>query len=128
MATLLDDAAADYIWRDNETAATSAYDAESVFERGAGARFWLNPGQARTVEDLLSIDRRYALFDAVRHCRVYNCTARLGPGGGNDIWETGAANPHLVLADLVRIFHPDLLPDHRLIWYQRLECPDEEGP
>jgi len=128
MATLLNDAGADYIWRDNESAATSAYDAESVFERGGRAMFWLNPGQARRFEQLLAIDRRYALFDAVRHCRVYNCTARLGPGGGNDIWETGVANPHLVLADLVRIFHPDLLPDHQLIWYQRLECPGENEP
>ena len=126
MATLLGDAGADYIWSDDTSTVTSAYDAESVFERGAGARFWLNPGQARSLDELLSLDRRYRFFNAVQNCRVYNCTARLGPGGGNDIWETGVANPQLVLADLIRIFHPDLLPDHELIWYHRLDCQDAE--
>jgi iron complex transport system substrate-binding protein len=123
MATLLHDAGAGYIWDDDTTSTTAAYDAESVFERGARADFWLNPGQARSLDELLSLDRRYSFFDAVQQCRVYNCTARLGPGGGNDIWETGVANPHLVLADLVRIFHPGLLPDHQLIWYDHLDCP-----
>jgi len=126
MATLLGDAGADYIWSDEPSATTAAYDVESVFERGARAEFWLNPGQARSLPELLSLDQRYSGFDAVSGCRVYNCTARLGPGGGNDIWETGVANPHLVLADLVRIFHPDLLPDHDLIWYHRLDCPQAE--
>ena len=124
MATLLHHAGASYIWDDDTTSTTTAYDAESVFERGANAEFWLNPGQARSLDELLSLDQRYSFFDAVKQCRIYNCTARLGPGGGNDIWETGVANPHLVLADLVRIFHPDLLPDHELIWYHHLECPD----
>lgn len=126
MATLLRDAGATYIWDDDASTATRAVDAESVFERGARAEFWLNPGQARSIDELLSLDQRYTLFDAVRDCRVYNCNARLGPGGGYDIWETGVANPHLVLADLVRVFHPGLLPDHELIWYHRLDCPDPE--
>jgi iron complex transport system substrate-binding protein len=126
MAALLRDAGARYIWDDDDSAATRALDTESVFERGSGAEFWLNPGQARTLDELLSVDRRYSRFEAVRHCRVYNCTGRLGPGGGNDIWETGVANPHLVLADLVRIFHPELLPGHQLVWYRRLECPDRD--
>ncbi len=126
MATLLHDAGARYIWDDDDSSATRAFDAESVFERGARAEFWLNPGQARSLDELLSLDRRYNYFEAVQQCRVYNCTARLGPGGGNDIWETGVANPHLVLADLVRIFHPDLLPDHQLIWYHRLNCPEQD--
>ncbi len=37
----------------------------------------------------------------------------------NDYWETGSARPDLVLADLVEIFHPDLL-DHQLMFHRRL--------
>ena len=40
--------------------------------------------------------------------------------GGGDYWESGVANPHLVLADLIKIFHPDLLPEHTLHYYRRL--------
>jgi len=40
--------------------------------------------------------------------------------GANDYWESGAVNPHLVLADLIRIIHPELLPNHELIYYKSI--------
>lgn len=52
---------------------------------------------------------------------MFNNNKRLNENGGNDYWESGVTNPHLVLADLIRIFHPDLLPDHELYFYQKLE-------
>lgn len=48
-------------------------------------------------------------------------TSVLNENGGNDYWESGVTNPHLVLADLIKIFHPELLPDHELYFYQKLE-------
>lgn len=30
-------------------------------------------------------------------------------------------HPDVILADLIRIFHPDLLPNHELYYYQRLK-------
>ena len=32
--------------------------------------------------------------------------------GGNNYYEWGVTNPHLVLQDLVAILHPDLMPEH----------------
>jgi iron complex transport system substrate-binding protein len=46
-------------------------------------------------------------------------------GGGNDYWETGVANPDRVLADLISIFHPELLPHHQRSWYWQL--PEKAG-
>ena len=66
------------------------------------------------------IDERYAVFRAFRSGRVFNNDARIGPGGGNDIYEGGLSNPELVLADLISIIHPELLPDHQRIWYRQL--------
>ena len=41
--------------------------------------------------------------------------------GGNDYYETAAADPDVVLADLIKILHPDLLPDHTLVYYRQLQ-------
>jgi iron complex transport system substrate-binding protein len=40
--------------------------------------------------------------------------------GGNDYWESGIVHPDVILADLVKILHPDLLPDHELYYYQHI--------
>ena len=41
--------------------------------------------------------------------------------GGNDYYESAVAQPDAVLADLIAIFHPALLPDHEFVYYQRLQ-------
>ena len=38
-----------------------------------------------------------------------------------DFWETGVLEPHLILADLISIFHPEILPGHELKYYARLD-------
>ena len=53
--------------------------------------------------------------------RVFNNNKRAGANGGNEFWETGTVHPNLVLADLVKIFHPELLPEHELVYYRKLE-------
>jgi iron complex transport system substrate-binding protein len=41
-------------------------------------------------------------------------------GIANDYWESGIINPHVILADLINILHPELLPDHKLHYYRQL--------
>jgi iron complex transport system substrate-binding protein len=53
---------------------------------------------------------------------VYNNDARVNANGGNAYYEEGAAHPSLILADLIAIFHPELLPDHELAFFRRLEA------
>ena len=123
---LIADAGARYIWADDPSDVSRPIDAEVVFAKGADADFWLNPGQHRSIQTLVAQDERFGEFKSVKTCRVYNNNKKVNEDGGIDYYETGAANPHLVLADLIRIFHPDLLPDHELIWHRRLDCPKPE--
>jgi iron complex transport system substrate-binding protein len=60
-------------------------------------------------------------FRAYQIGAMYNNNARLNEYGGNDYWEGGLANPDVVLADLIKIFHPELLPDHELVYYRKLD-------
>ena len=51
---------------------------------------------------------------------MYNYDKLVSANGGFDYFESGAANPDVVLADLLAIFHPELLPDHVPVYYRRL--------
>ena len=94
---------------------------EDVFERAATADYWLNVSQSwQNLNDIITEDNRYGDFQAVKKGNVYNNNARLNENGGNDYWEGGISNPDVILADLIKIFHPELLPNHQLFFYQKL--------
>jgi iron complex transport system substrate-binding protein len=95
-------------------------DFESVFERAAEADVWLNPNFWFTLDDGLAEDERYAEFAPFASGQVYNNIARVTDFGGNDYYEGATANPDVLLADLIKILHPDLLPDYELFFYQQL--------
>lgn len=119
-ACLFRDAGAQYLWRDNEEISGIVVDREVVFEVALEADYWLNVGTAFTREEIVGQDPRYAHFQAFAEQQVYNNNNRMNDRGGNDYWESGIMAPHLVLRDLVKIFHPELFPDQPLIYYRRL--------
>jgi iron complex transport system substrate-binding protein len=120
LAQFFADAGADYLWADDDTQVSLQLSFETVFAEAANADIWVHPGAATSLDELLAMDERFANFAAFQQGAVYNNTKRLNENGGNDYWESGMINPHLILADQIAIFHPDLLPDHELYYYQRL--------
>jgi iron complex transport system substrate-binding protein len=120
-AQLLADAGADYLWADDESTGTLFLDFETVFDQAATADYWINIGFFGGLADLTAADERFSDFAAYQNNGVYNNDARTNDFGGNDFYEGGVANPHLVLADLIKIFHPELLPDHEFVYYRLVE-------
>ncbi len=121
-AQLLADAGADYLWSDDDSTGGIPLDFESVFERAADAEIWLpNTSFWASLDDAVAADERYAEFAAFEQGNVYNNNAQVNEFGGNNYFEAGVTNPDLVLADLIKIFHPALLPDHELVFFQELE-------
>jgi iron complex transport system substrate-binding protein len=122
-ARLLADAAADYLWADEPVVASLPMDFESVYEQAADADYWVNPDNSFwfSLEDVLASDERYGEFSAAKEGRLFNNNAIINENGGNAFFESGAANPHIVLKDLVKIFHPELLPEHELVYYRLVE-------
>jgi len=121
MAAFLKYAGADFLWANEPSTGSLPLDFEAVFDRAADADFWLNMSTWSSVDEVLAADERYANFAALKGGNAYNRNARVNEHGGNDFWESGLANPHKALADLIAIFHPELLPDHQLIWYRKLD-------
>jgi iron complex transport system substrate-binding protein len=120
-AKFISDAGGDYIWKDDRSTGSLNLSFEQVFDRAQSAEVWINSSQAwQSVSDITNTDRRYAKFRAVANPKLFNPTARMNATGGNDFWEGGTANPDLVLADLVKALHPELLPKHQFVYYRSL--------
>ncbi|MDQ3000331.1 MAG: ABC transporter substrate-binding protein [Fibrobacterota bacterium] len=117
---LLADAGADYLWASDTTRGSLNLDLEAVLGRAGGADIWLNAGDWNNLDDAVKQDPRNALFKAFREGRVYTNDAIRCEGGGRDFYETGASRPDWILADLISILHPDLLPGHQPRWYRKL--------
>ncbi|MCS6837196.1 MAG: ABC transporter substrate-binding protein [Anaerolineae bacterium] len=95
---------------------------EAVYGGALEADVWVtNAFMVNTLDDLLALDSRYADFAAVKEGNVWNNSLDVNENGGNNYFEKGVTNPHLILRDLVAIFHPQLLPDHQFNFYLRLE-------
>jgi iron complex transport system substrate-binding protein len=119
MTRFFEDAGMDYIWKDNDQSSSLALSFESVVYRLADAPVWINVN-VDSISELLASEERYTAFRAVREKHVYSISNRINSHGGNDFWEGGIVHPDLVLADLLAIAHPELIPDHSWNYYKPL--------
>lgn len=121
MAQFLRDAATIYKWSDVEGKGSLPLDFETVAPVALTADFWINVGYVNSKEDIAAKDSRYTFFKPYKQGTIYNFNKRVNDIGSNDYWESGAVNPHLILADLIKIFHPELLPSHELQYYKQIQ-------
>jgi len=120
-ATMLDHAGASYLYEGLGLERGHILSNEVAMNAGIRAGFWVNTHfRVRDLDALLGMDRRYGLFTSVRQKTVYNNNHSCFSNGRSRFWDVGMTEPHVILADLISIFHPDLLPDHDLVYYHRL--------
>jgi len=119
-ARLIADAGGDYLWADDPSSGAIPLDFETVYARGLNADVWIHPYGWSSLGEGLGVDSRMGDFAAFKSGQVFNNDKRVNNLNGNDYWETGSLRPDLILADLLHIFHPELLPDHELLFHRRL--------
>ena len=89
---------------------------EEVFVKARDADYWRIMVSHRgnfTLNDLLNLDKRYELFEAVQKRRIIVCNAAQVP-----FYEEGVAHPEWILSDLVYLTRPQLMPDYVPRYYQ----------
>lgn len=120
LAQLIKDAGGDYIWKNNTDNQSFPLNLEKVLEDAQDSDIWINIGNMNRYEEVIAIDERLKNFKAFREDNLYNNNLRTNKNGGNDYWENGLIKPHFILKDLIKIFHPELLPKHKLFFYKKI--------
>lgn len=119
MAQLFRDAGAVYVMGDNDDSGGRTLDFEAAYARSVHADFWQIDGAYRgdyTLRTLADEDPRYATLDAYQSHRVLFCNFSRTP-----YRELAGVQPHVVLADFVKAFHPELLPGYVPRYYKLID-------
>ena len=119
LATLFRDAGADYFLKHDENSGGMNLDYETVYSQAVHADYWriVNSYDGEYSYDVLKqSDERYADFDAFKKKGVIYCNMRKTP-----FYETMPVEPDEVLADLISIFHPSLIKEHKAKYYELLK-------
>ncbi len=119
-AEILDDASLQYPWTDDPSHGFLELGFESVLSKAHDCNYWIGVGPFKSLAEMQASDHRYSMFDAFKNKNVFAYDARQGAKGGNEYLELGYLRPDIILADLVKITHPELLPDHKLYFHRRL--------
>lgn len=119
-AQLFKDAGASYLWADNQEERSFVKSKEIILDEALDANFWLNVNAYNSIKDIIETDALLKNFKALKEQQIYNNNLRENAAAGNDYWESGVVHPHIVLKDLIKIFHPTLI-EHELYYYKKLE-------
>ena len=121
VAQFLKDANLNYLWRSNKGKGSLSLSFESVFEKGKDADFWIAPGYFSSKQQLLQSNKIYAEFEAFKNDKIYTPTLKKGKTGGVLYYELAPTRPDLVLKDIIKITHPNLLPNYELTFFEKME-------
>ncbi len=121
MAKLFVDAGCDYLWASDSTNGFLQLSFESVYSKAKEADLWIGVGSFKTLVEIKATDDRYALFKPFKEKQVYSYDGRKGAKGGSEFLELGYLRPDLILKDLVKIAHPELMNGYELYFHKKLE-------
>lgn len=119
LAQLFRDAGADYFLKDDPNTGGVTLDFETVYSRAESADYWriLNSYNGTFTYDALKAeDSRYADFRAFKDKGVIYCNLKEKP-----YYENVPTHPEVLLKDLIKVFHPELLPDYTPAFYELLK-------
>jgi iron complex transport system substrate-binding protein len=119
-AQFLSDANVNYLWKDTTGNGSLALSFEVVIEKAKNADLWLSPSYYRSLKQLEDANVLYTNFEAFKNKSVYSFTNTTGETGGVLYYELGTTRPDLVLKDIIKVCHPELLKDYEPYFFKPL--------
>jgi iron complex transport system substrate-binding protein len=121
ISKMISDAGGKYLWKDTQSDISMPLGIENVFIRALDADIWLNTGSINNKKEITALDKRLGDLPSFKRGKIFNNNKRISLKGGNDYWESGCINPHIILKDIATILHPDLFPGYELYYYRKIE-------
>lgn len=120
VAQYYQDAGADYIFKNLESAKAEPLSFEEVYTKAASAEYWMNLSNHRFKKELLAVNPAYAKMKVFQTGQLYGMAKR-EKGSANDYFESGTVRADWVLRDYIKVFYPDLLPQDTLFYLNQLK-------
>ena len=117
-AVFLKDAGVNYIFNDRPGVGSHNYDFETVYEAAGDCKFWsilVNYPGTYSYSALKTEDTRYADFTAFKERNVIFSNTN-----SSRYYEEGIMCPEVILSDMVKMYHPELLKNYEPVFYKRL--------
>jgi iron complex transport system substrate-binding protein len=121
VSVFLKDAKSDYLWKDTKGFGSLSLPFETILDKAQNATFWIAPGDFTSLKQMSDSNPHYAEFSSFKNKKVYSYAINKGAKGGILYFELASARPDLVLKDLIKIFHPELLPNYKPFFFHKLE-------
>jgi iron complex transport system substrate-binding protein len=120
-AQILKDANVNYLWSETTGSGSIALNFETVFDQAKHADLWLSPSYYTSFDALKNANQHYTKFDAFVNKTIYSFASTTGKTGGVLYYELGTARPDLVLKDIIKICHPELLKEYTPYFFKPFE-------
>jgi len=113
-AQILHDAKVNYRYAETKGTASLQFSIEQILKDNENTDFWINPGLSSKTK-IISAHPKVKFLPAFKS-NTYCYSSRQ-----SKFWEQSAAMPHLLLKDLIHIFHPELELKNELYFYQKVD-------
>lgn len=117
IAQIIRDAGGKYIFDFHQYSNSRPYSFEYVLKYAQDVDYWIHLHQFRSLKQMKKENNKYALFKAFQEKKCFNNNKIQNAFGYNDFYESGICQPHLILKDLIKILHPDILPNDTSFTY-----------
>jgi iron complex transport system substrate-binding protein len=121
VAQFLEDANVNYLWKDSKGKGSLQLSFESVLDKAQKADYWIAPGYFSSKAQLIENNPHYKNFVAFKTNNIYTASTKKGATGGVIYYELGPTRPDLILKDLIKITNPNLLPNYRLSFFEKMK-------
>lgn len=119
-AKILANSGGEYVFAENSGSGSVQLNYEYVLEKGIDADFWIGSADFENLEQMGNTDPRYQAFRAFQKGNIFTYTQKKGATGGLEYFELGYMRPDLILKDMIKILHPEVLPEYELYFYRQL--------
>jgi iron complex transport system substrate-binding protein len=118
---ILQQAHGDYLWKETSGTGSLSLSFETVLEKAKEADFWITSGQFSTLKQMTDANPHYNQFKAFQNKNVYSFSGKKGKSGGILYYELAPNRPDIVLKDIVKILHPELLVGYEPFFFEKLK-------
>ncbi|MCF6214082.1 MAG: ABC transporter substrate-binding protein [Flavobacteriaceae bacterium] len=119
-AQFLKQANTQYYWQETSGKGSLSLSFESVLNKAQNADFWFAPGAYTSFNQLKNANLHYAKFKAFKSRQIYTFALTKGATGGFIYYEESPLKPNIILKDIIKITHPELLPNYTPYFLKKL--------